>query len=232
MHKLGLQGFRNGWFFDAASDAAAAAATGGGNNGNGTGANAGKAYTQDELNVMFGERAKQAKSAAETALLAELGVPDLAAAKLKLKTAADAEAANQTELQKAQKRADDEKARADLAEAARKTALARADEKLLRAAVNTVATTLNVDDSELKTLWLTLRDDEALRAKIKPKADSDDEFEGVEDAVKALLKDHPRWLKTQQTQHDINAANRGGSSAVATQEEIVRRKRADYAGTF
>jgi hypothetical protein len=199
----------------AAAAAATAAGTGGGTNGNGTGANAGKTYTQEELNAMFGARAQQAKSAAETALLAELGVPDIAAAKTRLQAARDAEAAQQTDLQKAQKAAEDAKKRADDADAARTAALARADEKLLRAAVMSVATAQGVDDGELKTLWLLLKDDGGLRGKIKAKADSDDEFDGVDEVVKEMVKAHPKWLKTATEHSDINARNRGGDPSDA-----------------
>lgn len=61
----------------------------------------GKTYTQDELNRLFGERAKQAKAA----LLKELGFDDLDSATKLIKTARETEEAAKSELQKAQERA-------------------------------------------------------------------------------------------------------------------------------
>ena len=61
----------------------------------------GKTYTQDELNRLFGERAKQAKAA----LLKELGFEDLDSATKLIKTARETEEAAKSELQKAQERA-------------------------------------------------------------------------------------------------------------------------------
>jgi hypothetical protein len=212
MHKL----FSNGWLFEANADAG----------GNGGEVKKTLKEWQADLDTQFAERGKQGASAKEKELLAALGVATLDEAQVKLKKATDAEAAQQTELQKAQGLADTEKKRADQAETDRKTALAKADEKLLRAAVNTVAVAQGVDDAELKTLWLLLKDDAGLRAKITPKAGDEDEFDGLEGVVKELLKDHPKWLKSAETRVDINAHNRGAAGATAAQDELIRRKRA------
>jgi hypothetical protein len=135
------------------------------------------------------------------------------------KAEADRTTAALSETEKLTKRATD-------AEAAKTAALARADEKLLRAAVMTVASAQGVDDTELKTLWLLLKDDQGLRAKIKPKADDEDEFDGLEAVVKGLLKDHPKWLKTEGTQQlDINAGVRGAGGQKLSTEDLARRKR-------
>jgi hypothetical protein len=226
------------FLMDAASDAAAkaaadaAAAAGGGNNGNGTGANAGKTYTQDELDKMFGARAEQAKRTAESALLTELGVPDLAAAKAKLKAAADAEAASLSDLEKARKEAADAKALVDSAKAEATKARAEAEESLLQAALTTRAVALGLDEGEIPTAWLTLRNDSALRAKITPKAGAaPGTFDGVDDVIKQMLKDHPKWAKTPTNKFNINGADRGGATE-PSQQELIDRKRGQYAGTF
>jgi hypothetical protein len=211
MHKL----LRNSWMFDADADG---------------GGNAGEKKTlkewQAELDGEFAARGKQGASAKEKEILKALGVTTLDEATAKLKKATDAEAAQQTELQKAQAAVNTEKTRADQAEAERKAALARADEKLLRAAVMTVAAAAGVDDTELKTLWLLLKDDAGLRAKITPKPGDEDEFDGLEAVVKGLLKDHPKWLKSEGNQQiDINAGVRGAGGQKLSTEELAKRKR-------
>lgn len=189
-----------------------------------------KSFTQEELDALMGDRARRAGEAANKKLLEDLGVKDPEELKTRLKAAKDAEAASQTDLQKAQTVAADEKKRADLADDERKKALAKADEKLLRAAVMATATAQGVDDAELKTLWLLLKDDASLRAKIKPKAGDEDEFDGVDEVVKGLLTDHPKWLKTETTNVNTNAGNRGTKGTGVAQDELIRRKRASDSG--
>lgn len=215
MHKL-----LKGWYRDAAADGGA-----GSGNGNGAANSGDEKKTLKEwqaaLDTQFAERGKQGASTREKEILTALGVDTLEAAQAKLKAAKDAETAQQTELQKAQTAATESKALAEKAETDRKAGLARADEKLLRAAVIASATTVGVDEAELKTLWLLLKDDAGLRAKITPKAGDEDEFNGVDEVVKGIVKDHPKWLKTAgEKSPDINSSNRGGAgpSAVALKE--------------
>lgn len=213
MHKQ----FGNRFLFDAEGD---------GQGGAGTGDATGKTYTQAELDRMFGDRATRAGEAATKKLLEDLGLKDPAELKARLQAAKEAEDAQGTALDKATKAEAREKARADQAETDRKTALARADEKLLRAAVVTEATAQGVDDAELKTLWLLLKDDTVLRAKITPKPGDDDEFEGVKDVIGELVKAHPRWLKADQAAIETNATRRNAAEGSMTSEEAQRRKRA------
>lgn len=71
------------------------------------GSDMGKTFTQDDLNRIVGERAARAKEAAIADLLKELGMDNADTLKAKVKAQADAEAAQLSELDKANKKAAD-----------------------------------------------------------------------------------------------------------------------------
>lgn len=182
-------GWRRGWTLDAD--------TGGGGGAPGTGDPPDKkgkpddddkrSFTQKELDALFAERGKQGASAREKELLEALGVKTVEEAQAALKKARDAEDAQKTELQKAQDTAAAASAAREKAEQEKKDALAKAQEKLLRAAIVAEATRAGFADPN--DAWLYVD-----RAKIKAKdgADgADDEWDGVKEAVDAVAKAKP-----------------------------------------
>lgn len=185
-----------------------------------------KTYTQAELNELFAQRAKSAASKREKDLLEALGVTDVDAAKSLLAKAREAENAQATDLQKAQKLAADEKARADRAEAEKKAAEQKALETALRSALTTEALKQGIDEGELTSVWREFRDSQELRGKVE--ADDDDNFTGLDKAVQEIVKAHPRWLKDGAApgprKVNTNATNRGKQEE-PTSDELVRRKR-------
>jgi hypothetical protein len=141
-----------------------------------------KTYTQKELDGLFGERARQAKQTAINDLLKDLGVESPDAIKAALKAAAEAKAAQMTELEKAQAAATEAQKRAEDAEQARATAEAKAQERLLRADVLIEASKQGFNDPA--DAWLHL--DKSL---VEGKEDGS--FKGIEKAVKAVLETKP-----------------------------------------
>lgn len=80
------------------------------------GGNTGATFTQADVDRIVGERAKRAQQAAIADLLKELGLDSADTLKAKVKAAADQEAAQLTELEKAQKRIADLEQKAQAAE--------------------------------------------------------------------------------------------------------------------
>lgn len=212
---------RSGWFFET---------PGGGGGGGGGGDDGKKAYSQAELDAMFGERAKRAGEAATKQLLEALGVKDADELRTKLDSAKKAEERELTEKQRLEREAAEARTRADQAEKDRDAKLAAAQKTALRAAVKAEAVKQGFDDAELKTVWLELEGDAETLKTIKAKDDG--EYDGLEAAIKAIAAAHPKWLKTAAGgQGNINANSRGGGST-PTQEELIRRKKAgsQYSG--
>jgi len=162
---------------------------------NANGAGEEKKFSQDELDSIVGERAKRASEGAVKKLLESLGVGSADDLKTALESLKKIEDASKSELDKA--KADADKAKADAAKARTDAdlALATANERLLKSAVLLEAQKQNVDDSEIASVWLALKESPALREKIKQAENG--EFENVADAVKEIVKAHPKWLKAQ-----------------------------------
>lgn len=158
-----------------------------------------KKFTQADVDKIIGERLKRAEDTAVSKLLDSLGVKsadDIKSAFEQLKKLDDAQ---KSELEKAAAAANDWKAKAEKAAAEADAALTRSNERLLKSAVLLEAQKANVDESEIASVWLALAGDKTLREKITQSDNGD--FENVADAVKEILKAHPKWLKTQtQTQ--------------------------------
>jgi hypothetical protein len=157
-------------------------------NGDGTGEEK-RTFTQAELNALFGERGRQAKQAAISELLKDLGVESPEAIKAALKAATEAKAAQMTELEKARAQAAEALKKAEEAEQARTATEAKALERLMRAEVIAVASQLGFNDSA--DAWLYID-----RAAIKVK--EDDSFEGIDKALEAVVKSKPYLIKTSQ----------------------------------
>jgi hypothetical protein len=158
---------------------------------NGDGADKGevKSYTQAELDRMFGERTRQARKAGIAELLKELGVEKAEDIKAALQKAKEAEEAQLSELEKANKRAADLEAKAKQADEARTIAETRAQEKLLKAAVMAEATRQGFNDAA--DAWQFVD-----RTKIE--AGEDDSFKGLDKAVKAVLEAKPYLAKAEE----------------------------------
>lgn len=155
---------------------------------NGSGAGEEKrTFTQAELNALFGERGRQAKQAAISELMKELGVEKPEDIKAALKKAKDAEVAQMTELEKAQAEKADALKKAEEAEQARTTTEAKALERLMRAEVISAASRLNFNDPA--DAWLYID-----RTAIK--VTDDDDFEGIDKALEVVVKAKPYLVKS------------------------------------
>ncbi len=171
--------------------------TGSQGNGDGSGGKGGddKKFSQADLDRIIGERVKRGEESAVSKLLESFGVKsadDIKAALEKIKTLEDAQ---KSELQKAQDEAAKFKAQAEKNKTDAELALSKANEKLLQSAVMLEAQKQNVDDAEVLSVWRELKESPKLREKIKQ--NDDGEFESVADAVKEIVKQHPKWLKAQ-----------------------------------
>lgn len=156
-----------------------------------------RTFKQSELDHLFAERARQAQGKAVTDLLKDLGVEKADDLKAFIQKAKDAENASKTELQKLQDQLAAKDKEISTAKTERDTALATATDRLMKAAVIGEATK-TFDETELVSVWMALKADAALLAKIKVKEDGEN-FDGIADALKEIAKAHPRWIKTQNT---------------------------------
>lgn len=156
--------------------------------GDGAGGDEKRSFTQKELDTLFADRAKQAKQSALADVLKELGVENLDAVKATIRAAEDAKKAQMSELEKAQKEAADALAAKEQAERDKADTMAKAQEKLLKAAILAAAAQKDFNDPE--DAWRFVD-----RAAIKAK--DDDNFDGVEAALDAVVKAKPYLVKAQ-----------------------------------
>ncbi|WP_075063984.1 hypothetical protein [Ornatilinea apprima] len=164
----------------------------GGNNGDG--GNGGekpkdekKSYTQAELDAMFADRAKQARSSTIADILKTLGVEKLDDAKALVEAKRQADEAQKSELEKAQdaiKKAEEKAAQA-LADAEKFKA--EANERLLKAEVVRLAGEVGFRPEAAGDVWLVID-----RSKISQEETGD--FKGVKEAVELIAKEKPFWL--------------------------------------
>lgn len=221
-----LRNQRSPFFFRNADGDGGGNAGGQTNNGNASGD--GKvtftAEQQAHVDALLGARAKRAEQSAVAELLKTWGVEKTDDVKLALAEFKQLKDAQKSELEKAQQAAKDAQAKIDAAEKAKADALAQAQTKLLRAAVIAEAVKQNFDESEISSVWLALQQDKKLFESMKPKADADDEFEGVDKAVEAIAKAHPKWLKSADAKTNINAQNRSGAKKETDEERAEREK--------
>lgn len=150
-------------------------------------------YTQEELNRIDAETKRKTREATQRELLEALGVKSTDELKASLDSLKKIQDAAKTDLEKAQGEAADWKAKAEKAQTDAELALATANERLLKSAVLLEAGKQNVDDAELASVWLVLQADKGMREKVKQNDAGD--FEGVAEAVKEIVKAHPKWLK-------------------------------------
>jgi hypothetical protein len=146
-----------------------------------------KSYTQAELDVMFGERAKQAKSSTTADILKALGVEKIEDAKAILDAKRQADEDQKTELEKAKEavKAANEKTAATLAEAEK--IKAEAAEKLMKAEVEKVAVGAGFRPEASGDVWLVVD-------KTKITVDDSGNYKGIKEAVDLVAKEKPFWL--------------------------------------
>lgn len=162
--------------------------TGSGNN------NDEKKFSQEDVNRFNAESNRKAEEKARRELLDSLGVKTPEEAKTALESLKKIEDEKKSELEKAQADAARHKAEADKAKADSEIALSKANERLMQSAVLLEAQKAGVEDSELKSVWRELRDSPALLEKLKQ--NDAGEFEGAAEAVKEIVKAHPKWVAT------------------------------------
>ena len=144
-------------------------------------------FKQSELDHLFAERARQAQGKALGDLLKDLGVEKADDLKAIIARAREHENANKTALEKAQADSADWQKKFAAIQAERDQAIAQFKESTRRSAVLAEATKQNFRDDALDDVWRVL-DPSKLSEK-------DGALAGVEDAVKAIAKAKPHWLK-------------------------------------
>lgn len=152
-----------------------------------------KKFSQEDVNRFNAESNRKAAEKAKADLLESLGVKTPEEVKTALETLKKIEDEKKSELEKLQGEVSKHKDAAEKAKADADLALAQANERLLQSAILLEAQKAGVEDSEIKSVWRELRDTPALLEKVKP--NDAGEYEGAADAVKEIVKAHPRWLK-------------------------------------
>lgn len=197
------------------------------NAGGGTGQVTFTPEQQAIIDRIAAERARRGGESAVRELLESLGVKSVDELKSVFADANKLRELQKTELQRAQEEARRAQEERDAIKRERDAVLARAQQKLMRATVMAEAMKI-FDESELRSVWLEIKEDPELFNLIKPRADSEDEFDGVTHAVEAVAKRHPRWLKSTGAPANTNAMARGKAGVDVS--EIMKAKRTQYGG--
>lgn len=174
-------------------------------------------FTQADLDRIAGQTRKDAKSAERAALLKELGVADLDAAKKVIADAETARKAQLTETERLQQAKEESDRKLATAEAARQKAEQDRKDALLTAAVVGKASGRFANPQAVVKLAdlskVTLGDD--------------GQFTGIDDALEALAKAEPWTLAKQGTTvPSLGATNGSGKPKARTDED----RRAEYFG--
>ncbi|MDR3572868.1 MAG: hypothetical protein P4L50_03320 [Anaerolineaceae bacterium] len=170
-----------------------------------------KSYTQEELDVMFADRAKRASEKATADLLTELGLKNKTELADYVKKQKQSESDQLSEVEKLKKQnLDLETEKNKIAEEAKVSRI--------RSAVETAAAKLNFHKPE---------DAYALADTQEIKIGDDGKITGVDESLKALVKDRPYLVDTgKQKPPNTNSGSGGdGTTSVA---DIVTKKRAEY----
>ncbi len=181
------------------------AQTGGGTSGEPTpnaGANGGKTFTQDEVNVIVGRTRTEGRDAGERALLEKLGVKSVDDLTTILQSARQAEEANKTELQKAQ----DAKATADASLAAEKQQREAErnafTKRLLDGEIRIAASAAVMDKDGKKVVRPAFRkealEDVTLLIDRNQITEKDGKFAGLDKALEDLAKAKPYLIEEQE----------------------------------
>lgn len=174
--------------------------------GDGQGQPAPKTFTQDELDVILKERLARAMSTTKADVLKELGVEDVATAKKTLTDAEAARVAQMSELEKAQAQAAEAQAQAAQAVTDAEAIKAQAAEALLKAAIISQSGNLH----NPMNAW-------PLMDRSKIKTNEDGTYEGIDEAIEALIKEQPHLAKAD------NGQPGPGTPARAKPKSIVEK---------
>lgn len=164
------------------------------NDGNGAGGDGDKktvTHSQDELNALFADRAKQAKEKATKDLLAALGVENVDAAKTALAEFATLKQSQMSEAEKAKAELDKLAKERDGLKTERDAATARANELLMKSAViaEAMKPAHNIQEEALADVWQFV--DKSLL-----EIDEAGNVKGVEKAVKQVTEGKKYLLKS------------------------------------
>ena len=163
-------------------------------------------FTQEQLDAIIKDRLARATTKTQADLLAELDIEDVAAAKKTLADAKAAQAAQMSELEKAQADIADAKAAAEKATTDAEVIKAAAAEALLKAAIISQAGNLN----DPMDAWQFID-----RSKIE--AQEDGTYKGIPEALKALAESKPYLVK-------VADGNQGpGTPARAKPRSVVEK---------
>lgn len=152
--------------------------------GSGPGQPAPVTFTQEQLDAIVKDRLARSTAKTQTDLLAQLGIEDVETAKKTLAEADEARKAQMSELEKAQAEIAEAKAEAEKATAEAEIVKAVAAEALLQAAVISQAGNLHKPTNA----W-------HLMDKSKIKTNEDGTYEGIDEAIKALIEEQPHLAK-------------------------------------
>ena len=181
-------------YFDADSSG-----NGGGNNDQQPEKPTGKVYTQEQLNEMFADRAKQARGSALADLFKELGVESSDNLKAIITKAKEADDAQKTELQKAQDDLERAKKLADENKANYESELEKLSKRVQDTEIK-VAAGNEVKDKDGKVTRPKFRPDayDVVLSTINRKGitDKDGVYTGIEEALDELAKAKPFLLET------------------------------------
>lgn len=141
-------------------------------------------YSQEQFDAMVKDRLARATTKTQTDLLAQLGIEDVETAKKTLADAKTAQAAQMSELEKAQAEIAEAKALAQKATADAEVVKMAAAKALLEAAVISKAGHLH----NPMNAWRLMD-----RSKIE--VDEDGTYKGIDEAIKALVEEQPHLVK-------------------------------------
>ncbi len=189
-----------GWYFDADT---------GGNNGGGGGDNSKKddkqeektvTMTQAQLDVLFTERATRASAATLADLLKKAGVENVDALLNGYSEGKKLKEAQMTDKEKADKTLKDAQDEAAKAKTDLSAALAKMAERLMQSEVMAQASAQGFRPESINDVWLVVD-----KTKITEK---DGVYTGVKEAVEAVAKAKPFWLKDGSTDKKNNGTPR------------------------
>ena len=182
--------------------------------GDGQGQAAPTTFTQDQLDTILKDRLAQAKRSTEAELFIELGIEDAATAKKTLADAKAAQAAQMSELEKAQAQVTEAQAQAAQATTDAEAIKAEAAEALLRAAIISKAGTFN----DPMDAWSFID-----RSKIE--SNEDGTYKGIDEALKALTEAKPYLIKEVNGQPGPGTPARPKPKTIA--EKMIEDQRSD-----
>lgn len=151
-----------------------------------------RTFTQEELNALFAERAKRAADGAVTDLFQKAGVQSAEELLTKLGKAKEIEDAKLSDLERAKSREEELTAKLAQLQAERDEIVAKATQRAIRSEVMSLARDQFLPEA-IEDVWLVID-----RSAIKE--DAEGNLTGVKEAVAAVAKAKPHWLKSDTAQ--------------------------------